>query len=280
MAEQATAQGRGNEAEQKARDARDHPALEWMARIGFFVYGVVYIVIGALAAQLALGDSAGQVSGQGALHEVAEKPLGSVALILAAIGLAALSIWQLCEAVGGHTDVDGAHRLAKRASSVGRAIIFGGLAFLAAQIVFGSSSGGGGTDGYTARLMRAPFGPALVVAVGLAIAAFGFYSIYKGLSDKWREEIEAKGKSGDIGTALAILARVGFTARGLAFCLIGGLFVWAGLTHDAQKSAGLDQALHRLRDASYGPVLLLGIAAGLAAYGLFFIAKAWALRKK
>lgn len=280
MVEQATDRGTGDGAEQKARDARDHPALSWMARVGFAMYGVVYIVVGVLGVTLAVGDSAGEVSGQGALHEVAQKPLGTVALIVVAIGLAAVTIWELCQAVGGHNDHDGARRLVSRAGSVGRAIIFGTLAFLSVQIVVGGSSGGGGTDGYTARLMKLPFGPALVVGVGLAIIAFGLFSVYKGLSDNWRKELEGKANVGDIGTALTVLARTGFTARGLAFCLIGGLFVWAGFTHDAQKSAGLDQALHRLRDAAYGPVLLCGIAVGLAAYGLFNIAKAWALREK
>ncbi|MDZ5620207.1 DUF1206 domain-containing protein [Nocardioides bizhenqiangii] len=279
MAEQATTRDPGGGAEQKARDARDHPALSWMARIGFAMYGVVYVVVGVLAVTLAVGDSAGEVSGQGALHELAQKPLGSVALVVVALGLIAVTVWELCEAVGGHNDHDGARRLASRAGSVGRAIIFGALAFLSIQIVLGGSSGGGSTDGYTAQVMQLPFGPALVVAVGLAIVAFGLFSVYKGLSDRWRKELETKANVGDVGTALTILARTGFTARGLAFCLIGGLFIWAGFTHEAQKSAGLDQALHRLRDASYGPVLLCGIAVGLAAYGLFNIAKAWALRE-
>jgi hypothetical protein len=280
MVEQATARSEGNGAEQKARDARDHPALSWMARLGFAMYGVVSVVVGVLAVLLALGDSAGQVSGSGALHELAQKPMGSVALVVVAIGLAAVAIWELCEAVGGHNDHEGAHRLASRAGSVGRAAIFGTLAFLSVQIVVGGSSGGSSTDGYTAKVMKLPFGPALVVAVGLAIVGFGLFSIYTGLSDRWRKELEAKASIGDTGTALTFLARTGFTARGLAFCLIGGLFVWAGFSEEAQKSAGLDQALHRLKDAAYGPVLLIAIAVGLAAYGLFNITKAWALREK
>lgn len=274
----------GGDAEQKAREARDSPALSWMARVGFAMYGVVYVVIGGLAVQLAVGDSAGKVSGEGALHEVAQKPLGSVALIVVAVALAALAVWEVCQAIGGHTEHDGARRLASQAGSVGRAIIFGALAFLAAQIVIGGSGGGGGggggTDGYTARVMQLPFGPVLVVAVGLGIVAYGLSSIVKGLTDRWRRQLEAKASVGEIGTALTILARTGFTARGLAFCLIGSLFVWAGLTHEAQRSAGLDQALHRLREEPYGPVLLGCIALGLGAYGLFNIAKAWALRKQ
>lgn len=264
--------------EQEAREAQDHPALSWMARLGFAMYGVVYVVVGVLAVQLALGDSTGKVSGTGALHELATQPFGEMVLVVAAIGLAALAVWEVCEAVGGHRDHDGARRTAARAGSAGRAVIHGGLAFLAAQTVFGSSSGGGATDGYTARLMNLPLGPLLVGAVGVGVVAFGLNSAHKGLSDRWEKDLEGEARSGAVGDALGILARVGFCARGAAFALIGGLFVWAALTHDPDESAGLDQALHELRDAPLGPVLLIGIAVGLGAYGLFNVAKAWALR--
>ena len=90
--------------EQEAQQAKHHPALSWMARLGFVMYGVVYVVVGVLALQLALGDSEGSASGQGALRELARQPFGEVLLILAAIALAALAVWEVCEAVGGHTE--------------------------------------------------------------------------------------------------------------------------------------------------------------------------------
>lgn len=266
--------------EQETREARDHPALSLMARLGFAMYGVVYLMVGVLAVQLAIGDSSGSVSGQGALHELAQQPWGEVLLVLIAVGLASLCLWKVSEAIGGHTEHDGARRVAARAGSAGRAVFFAGLAVLAAQVVLGGSSGGGGTDGYTARLMELPFGPYLVAAVGLAVVAYGVVSAYKGLSDKWKDDLQYGASAGDVGTALSVLARVGFTARGVAFALIGGLFVWASVTHDARKSAGLDQALRELRDVAYGPWLLGAIAVGLGAYGLFNVAKAWALRSK
>jgi hypothetical protein len=275
MANQATTRP-GSEAEQKARDARDHPLLMKMARLGFFMYGVVYITIAILALQLAFGDSAGKASGEGAMHELAQKPWGSVGMVVAAVALAALCVWEVCQAIGGHTDRDGLKRLGSRLGSAGRAVVFAGLAVIAAEIVLGQSSGGG-TDGYTARLMRQPFGPWLVGAVGLVIVAIGVNSVHKALSDRWRRELEHDARTGDIGTVVTVLARTGYGARGLAFFLIGGLFVWAGVTHDPDESAGLDQALRELRDAPYGPWLLAGIAVGLGAYGLFNVAKAWAV---
>ncbi|UMG92512.1 DUF1206 domain-containing protein [Nocardioides sp. TF02-7] len=156
--------------EQRARDAaeeaRDHPALGWTARLGMVAYGVVYGVIGWLAGHLALGERAGSASGQGALHELAQQPLGAVALWVAAVGLAALVVFEVCQAAVGHRDVDGGARLRARLGSAGRAVVFAVLAVTAAQIALGDGGGGGGTDGYTAKVMGLPFGPWLVAAAG------------------------------------------------------------------------------------------------------------------
>jgi hypothetical protein len=50
--------------------------------------------------------------------------------------------------------------------------------------------------------------------------------------------------------------------------------VYAALTHDPQKSGGLDQALHRVLQEQFGAPALVVIAIGLACYGLFCFA--WA----
>jgi hypothetical protein len=260
-----------------AEDARDHPALGWPARLGFVAYGFVYVVVAWLAVQLGTGDRAGAVSGEGALQEVAQQPLGAVALWVAAAALLAVSVWEACQAVAGHRDRDGTGRVWGRLGSAGRAIVFAALGVTAAQVALGDG-GGKGTDSYTAQLMRLPFGPWLVAAVGLAIAGYGVFSVVKGLTDKWRKELDIGGRTGHIGTVVTVLARVGFTARGVAFIVIGGLFVWAAATQDPEQSGGLDQALARLREAPLGPALLVGVAVGLACYGVFNVAKAWHLR--
>jgi len=267
-------------AEGKAEQARNHPALEWLAKVGTAIYGVMYVVVGWLAIQIAFGDPAGEASGSGALREISKQPFGEVLLWVACVGFVALAIWKIFEAVLGHKEEDGGKLVFARASSAGKAIVFVVLAVLAFQTVTGSSGGGSSEDGYTAEIMKLPFGPVLVVALGLAIIGYGVYSMYKGLSDKWRKSLEVGGSTGDIGKAITILARTGYVSRGFAFGVIGGLFVWAGFTHDADKSGGLDQALLKLRDAPFGQVLLVAVAIGLACYGAFNVAKAWYLRQR
>jgi len=245
-------------------------------------YGVVYVLIGWLAGNLALGDREGQTSGQGALHEIAEQPLGAVSLWLAAAGLAALAVWEACHAVAGHRDEDGLKRWGHRAASAGRAGVFGGLAVLAVTTALGDSGGGGGkkSDGITADLLSLPLGPAIVVGVGLAIGAVGAVSVWHGVGDRWREDLEVDGRTGTVGRVVGGLARTGYVTRGAAFVAVGGMFAWAGLTHDAAESGGLDQAIVRLRDEPYGPWLILLVALGLACYGVYHLFRAWYLRSR
>ena len=84
------------------------------ARFGIAARGVVYIVIGVLAVQLALGDGGKATDQQGALHTIAKQPFGTVLLLAVAIGLAGYASWRLLRAALGGTqgadDAQGPHR--------------------------------------------------------------------------------------------------------------------------------------------------------------------------
>ena len=91
------------------REARAHgedvartPQFEWFARAGLAARGVVYLVIGVLAIKLALGDGGKATNQQGALQTIAKQPLGTVLLIMVAVGLAGYASWRLLRAAIGH----------------------------------------------------------------------------------------------------------------------------------------------------------------------------------
>lgn len=263
-----------------AREARRHPAMRWLAKVGFVAYGVVHLVLAWLTAQLAFGDQSGEVSKDGALKRLADQPLGQATLWVAAVGLAALVLWSLADAVAGHRGEDGVERWRHAGGSLFKAVVYAVLAVSAVRVVSGDSGGGGSsTQGWTARLMEMPLGPLLVGIVGAAVIGYGCYSVYRGVSGKWREQLDVDGSTGRTGDALTWLAYVGYCGRALAFWAMGGFLVWAALAHDPGKSAGLDEALGRLKEAPAGPVLLAVVALGLACYGVFNIAKARHLRQ-
>lgn len=258
-----------------ARQAKQSDSLKWLVRLGLVAYGVVHILIGWLAIQLAFGDSEGSADNQGALQQLGETPLGKPLLWLLALGFVALVVWQLAEAAVGHEDDDGAKRQAKRAFSVAKAVIYGFLGFSAAKIAAGSSSGGGGSteETWTARLMEQPAGQWLVGLVGLAILALGVGLAWYGITERFKKHLDG-GTAGNTRKTIVLLGKVGYIAKGIAFSVLGVLFVIAAVEHDAQKGGGLDDALKTMLDQPYGPVLVTAVGLGIAAYGVYCFARA------
>ena len=265
-----------NQAKNAGSQAEDSDWIDWVARAGLVAYGVVYVLIGWLAIQLALGDRSGSPSSSGALHQLAQQPFGGVLIWLVTIGMFLLVIWQLLEAGFGHRDKEGKDRVLKRLYSAGKAILYGVVGVSGLRIATGSSSSSkkSSEDTFTATLMDAPAGQLLVGLVALAIIGYGVFQIYRAYTEKFIEKLDGEGRSGQTGRAYKIFGKAGYTARGIALCIVGGLFGYAAITHDAKKSGGLDQALYEVLDTPFGPVLLCLLGIGLLCYGLFTFARA------
>lgn len=265
-----------NAASQKTQQARHSDLLKHGARVGLVAYGVVHLLIAWIALQVAWSGG-GDASSGGALRTVSEQPFGRVMLWVTVAGLAALVLWQLGTAVWGYASEDGAKRVRKRLGAAGRVVVYGALAVSAVKIASGSSGGGSGDskeEGLTADLLGAPAGRVLVAVVGVAILAVGVRQVHRGVSESFTHDLEGGATSGDTGTAVVLVGRVGYVAKGVAIGVVGVLFGWAALAFDPDKAGGLDDALKTVRDQPFGPYLLSLIALGLACFGAYCFA--WA----
>ena len=251
-----------------AQLARRH-GYQVLISVGLVSYGIVHLVLAWISAQVAFGGGGGEdASSTGALKELGAQPFGLVLLWVMAIGLLTLVPWQGLEAVRGKPGADPKDELKNRGRAIGRAVVYLVLAVTAAAIAVGagsSGSSGQAEDTVSARLMALPFGRVLVVGVGIAVLAVGISQILKGVRQKFVQDDLA----GGVGRGVIILGTVGWAAKGIALVLIGLLFGWAAIRHDPKKAGGLDAALSTLRDQPFGTVLLLGMAAGFAAFGLY-----------
>jgi type IV secretory pathway VirB2 component (pilin) len=249
--------------------------MDHAIRVGLVCYGVVHLLVGWLALQLAFGEKEDSASNSGALHYLAQQPMGGVLVWLIAVGMFLLVVWRLLEfAFGFRDESDDAKRWRKRATSLFKAIIYGAIGWSAVQVATHSGGGGGGTDSTTAKLMDLPGGQLIVGAVGLAIIGYGASLVYRGWTEKFREHLDAQGQSGQDGSVYVLMGKIGYIAKGVAIAIVGGLFCYAAITHDPKKSGGLDQALQTVLEQPFGQVLLTAIAIGIAAYGVFCFARA------
>ena len=257
-----------------AEQVHESAWFDHAVRAGLIAYGVVHLLVAWLAVQLALGDKEDQASNSGALHYLAEQPFGEVLVWGVALGMLLLVVWRLLEFFFGYPgESDDMKRWRKRATSLGKAVIYGALGWSAVKVAMGDGSKGG-TDGTTAKIMQLPGGQLMVGAIGLAIIGYGISLIVRGWTEKFREHLDAQGQCGQDGSAYVTLGKVGYIAKGVALGIIGGLFGYAAITHRAKESGGLDQALQTVLEQPFGPVMLTAIGLGIGAYGLFCFASA------
>jgi hypothetical protein len=264
------------EAEGAARRAGESHWIDKLARAGFVARGITYIIVGWIAFQIAIGGkgSGRQASRNGAFHAIAQKPWGSALLWAMAIGFFGMAAWRLTEALWGHRDDDGMKRLAKRVFSAGRAVLYAFIGYSAASLAAGSGSGGSGGSGSSARpvtadLMKKSYGVPLVFAIGLAIVIIGLVLAWRGATTKFEKKLKTEQMGRRTESVVRKVGAAGMIGRGSVFALIGIFMMQAAVTFDPNKAKGLDGSLRELAGHGWGKVVLVLVALGLIAFGVY-----------
>jgi hypothetical protein len=269
-----------DQARQHAREAvhKASPFVEKFARFGYAAKGVVYVIVGALAAMAAFGAGGETTGSRGALDTIAAQPFGRVLLGVVAFGLLGYACWQFIRAVEDPEN-EGSDRkgIAKRIGFFISGVVHLSLVFAAVQTLRGSGGSGdddAGARGWTAELMSYPAGQWLVAAVGLGIALYGLHQLYRAFKAKLDKMLALGGLDPAVARWVRYVSRFGMAARGVVFAIIGGFLVTAAVQEDASEARGVAGALRALEQQPYGPWLLGIVALGLIAYGVYEFVKA------
>ncbi|HVF28385.1 MAG TPA: DUF1206 domain-containing protein [Pyrinomonadaceae bacterium] len=265
----------GNAVEETAAS----PWAVMLARFGLAAKGIVYIVVGVLAVQVALGSGGRMTNKSGALQTILDQPFGKVMLGAVAVGLFGYVLWRFVQAL---TDPErkgtGAKGLGIRAGYILSGIVYAGLALAAVRGVMSATgdAGGGGdqTKSWTGWLLSQPFGAWLVGIIGASIIGVGLFQFYKAYSAKFREKFNLHEMSTTEDLWATRLGRFGLAARGVVFGIVGFFLIQAARTFDPNQARGLDGALRTLLQQSYGTILMGVVAAGLVAYGVYMLVEA------
>ena len=254
------------------------PALVMLGRAGYAAKGIVYVVIGALAAKAAVGAGGATTDSRGALNVIQDGPMGTIALVAIGVGLLGYMAWRLVAAV---TDAEGKGdeptKLAVRAAQAGRGLVYGALGVSALRMIGGggdAGSQGETTRDWTARLLGMPFGRALVIALGLGVLGYAAYQVYRAFSDKATKHLDLYEAGPAQAKWIVRFGRFGIAARAVVFAMIGVLIARAGLHANSGEAGGIAQSLQALGAADYGRLVLGTVAFGLIAYGIYQLATA------
>ncbi len=253
-----------------AHRATGSDAFEYTARAGFAASGVLHLLVAFIIAQLAFAGAGGNADQSGALATMAGQTGGKIVLWVVAVGLVALGLWRIAEAVMGtkpreQSGHGGDKPAWKRAKSLALAVVNFSIAFSAARFAMGSGQSSSQQNaGMSAQLMQSTWGKVLLFAVGVGVIAVGGYHIYKGASEKFLDELRVSG-----GTLVTATGVAGYVAKGLVLAGAGVLVIVATVQADPAKASGLDAAVKTLGQAPFGKFLLILAAVGIAAFGAY-----------
>ncbi|NES97873.1 MAG: DUF1206 domain-containing protein [Desertifilum sp. SIO1I2] len=246
--------------------------VERLARFGFAAKGIVYAVIGILAVMAATNNGGETTDANGALEAIALQPFGQILLSAIAIGLFGYVLWRFVQAIFDPerhgTDAKG---IAQRLGFAVSGAIYLGFAWTAIQLVIGAArhSEGNATQDWTARILAQPFGQWLVGLGGVLMIGLGFYQFYQAYKAKFRGELNWHHMSAREKTWATRLGRLGISSRGVVYALIGIFLIQAARSSNPNEARGVDGALQALSQQPYGKWLLLIVALGFIAYGVY-----------
>lgn len=249
--------------------------LRALARLGTAAQGVVYLLVAALALQVAVGVGGRTTDPRGALATLMSAPAGRWLLGAIAVGFVGFAAWKLAQAI----KAPGGEKATQRVGAAGAGLAAASLGLFAAHLAWPKVplAGGGGGGGnaavadWTARLMEAPGGRLLVALVGLGVIAFGVSRIVRGWRRRFLEDVATGEMNAETRRWTERLGQAGFAAFGAVAVIIGAFLVSAAWQARPQEARGLSGALAALASQPLGDVLLAVVALGLAAYGAYHL---------
>lgn len=269
----AQAKEKGTRAKESGRRAADSKYVDWLGRAGLAARGVLYVIIGILAIQVAFGSSGRQADKTGALRALGKNPFGEVALWLLVIGFAGMMLWQISSAAFGAPGPDG-DKATTRLMAGARGVVYGVIGFGVAKYAVGlgaPASSDKESQDLTSSVMSHPGGKFLIIAVGAGFIAGGIWAAYEAARKKFMEQMKLTEGQHPV---VEKLGQAGGIARGVVFGTVGVFLIVAAVRSQPKEAKGLDSALRSLARTPLGPWLLVVVAAGLVTYGAYSLCAA------
>lgn len=256
-----------------AKEAAYSPTMERLARLGYGVKGLIYITMGLLAIQGALGKAKTPADQLGAIRTFSKLPFAQVLLWIVLIGLISYALWGVIRAIMDPfhkgTDTDG---LLARAGYLVSAATYTSFVLPTYHLIMGGRSGSGANQTQlVAQIMSLPMGRFIVGLIGVAAIGAGLYQCYLGIESKFEKQFKPYAITQENYRIAIQIGRFGTVARGIVFAIVGFFFCLAAYYASPGRAQGIDGALNYLAKQPYGLWLMGIVAAGLIAFGIYSV---------
>ena len=216
----------------------------------------------------------GNDSQDAALETMAQTVYGEALLWVTAIGLAAMTLWQVFETIWRRTPEEGLiTRTFGRLGSSLCAAAYLTLGVSAARVALvGRAAREGRRAVDTSTALEQALLRVAVVIIGVVLIVVAVRSIYRGLRRSFVSDLK-----GSVSTTVVVLGQAGFVGKGITFGIVGVLMIVAGF--DGRTGPpGLEAVLRLLNLSPPDGGLLVLKAVGLALFGAYCFV--WAANRR
>lgn len=250
----------------------NNDTLQRIRQIGLVTKGLVYCMLGGLAAMAAFG-AGGNINGKdGVISFLLDMPLGKVLVGAVALGLLAYAIWRLYEAYEDPKSDDDDTRWGTKIRYVYSAVFYGFIAWSFASVLFsGGSQGGDSKKAMLAQLLDKSWGPWVIGAIALLVAGQAIFQFHRGYSGKFMEKLDDHPNEEQSYQLIKHAGLFGYYARGVVFGILSFFLFKVMIDHNADAYNGTKGVFQYLLSMNFGAVLMAVVAIGLAGYGVFNI---------
>lgn len=249
------------------------PWVRLYMRLGHGTKGVFYGLIGLFALNDIVHDQPIVAGSEAVLADLERWPLGSGVLGLLAFGLLGYVLWRLIQASidPGQTEALSVRQVLQRCGYVVSGLTYLGIAQSAAKLSLNLFVDFDDTiEDLASVLFEREVGPWMLLGAGLGVIAVGCLYIYGAASGGYINDFH-RDLSRPIRRWAIVIGKVGITARGVGFVLIGAYLIKAAYLVDDESAGGLGNVFDELDEEFLGEYWLGAIAFGFLAYAVYMI---------
>jgi hypothetical protein len=258
---------------------KGEPWTDRAARTGYVARGVVYVLFGGFALAAAAGAAGQPTDPTGALSALARLPAGRVALAAVALGLLLHAAFRGVLVLTGepYPEQGRWRRLATRVRHGFAACFYAGMALTAGVLAAGRhgqahahANKDAETRAISARVLAAPFGRPILVAIAIGIGIAAAVWIVRAFGpNPAREHLRVDAMTVRQRALMAVLARVAYVARATVLAVCAYFLGRGAIDRAPRETRGPAGALRAVWGLPHGSLWLAMVAAGLIAFGVY-----------
>lgn len=248
--------------------------VSYLIRMGYFIRGILYCLIGAFAFSVSIGLREKSANQNDAISFIHSLPFGYFTLIILAVGLVGYSLWGFIRASQDYLDQRTTRiPFFKRIGYIMSGLFYGSLISPTMELIGYTISN---SDPYTIQelytgLLQIPFGRLILFGIGAIGYIAGILQIHKAIKAKSPIDVDYTDEDVAAPRIFMLISKTGIAVRGLLWIIIGTFAIIADIYIDPSRAKGTTEALDTLPSFPFGHIFLSAIAGGIMLFGIYSI---------